>query len=332
MHCYKGGAIHFSAKKLNGLGVLQHPEPFNVFSRAPYLRGCRLVTLGGSLARLNFEDRWWEDERRYALAERLGGSLREADGLMAEVWLVAQRFWGNGRKKVPAVVFQNVKDFELLFDVDLAYRKGSLIYVRGTRECHEWYAKRLSASASGGNVTKKRSSKREANVVANGVANDKQTGGSPAPVPAPVPTLKEKNEIQNHSVGLLPSQTPTNSPSQTFVATYVKAFRKRYGEKARPSLDGKVQGGIKRLLATEPIERACEMIQVFLQMDDQWFVTKAHDFETFAQNLTKVGLALDTGKERGGVSRWEQEMLDKEKQNDLPGISGPVTATQELLR
>jgi hypothetical protein len=37
------------------------------------------------------------------------------------------------------------------------------------------------------------------------------------------------------------------------------------------------------------------LIQTYCQMDDGWFLTKGHDFGTFIENLTKVGLALDTG-------------------------------------
>jgi hypothetical protein len=131
-------------------------------------------------------------------------------------------------------------------------------------------------------------------------------------------TLQNKTLQDIPPVDVPVRDTVAESPSAKFIGTYVAAFKKRYGEKSRPDVGGKVQGGIKRLLSSTPLDRACDMIQVYLQMDDDWFKTKAHDFGTFEQNLTKVGLALDTGKKRGGRSQWDEEMLAKERaQNEL---------------
>jgi len=99
---------------------------------------------------------------------------------------------------------------------------------------------------------------------------------------------------------------------QTFIIQYVQAYQARYGAKARPDLRGKTQGGIKRLLGEIPLERACNLIQIYLQMNDQWFLTKAHDFGTFAENLGKVGLALDTGKH---TTASEARQVDRQQGN-----------------
>jgi hypothetical protein len=107
-----------------------------------------------------------------------------------------------------------------------------------------------------------------------------------------------------------------------FISQYVKAYQRRYTQKARPVLSGKVQGQIKRFVAEHPLERACELIQVYLQMPDPWFETKAHDFTTFLENLNKVGLALDTGKQNG-TRRGIEEILG-EAQNELPRIQSSV--------
>jgi hypothetical protein len=85
--------------------------------------------------------------------------------------------------------------------------------------------------------------------------------------------------------------------SALFIAAYVKAFQKRYGEKSRPDLSGKVQGEIKRLLKDVPIERAVNLVQVYLQMETPWFKTKCYDISTLMQNLNPVGIALDTGSD-----------------------------------
>lgn len=145
------------------------------------------------MARINIEDKWWTDPRRYQLAERLK-NLRLADGLMVEVWALAQRFWGNHRAKVPLIVFQQIPDFELLFECDLAIKHGGNVYVRGTKEFHEWYAS-LKESASKGGKSKGNQPKR--------IASERQADRkSPTPTPTPTLTLtlinKEEREETPH--------------------------------------------------------------------------------------------------------------------------------------
>lgn len=101
------------------------------------------------MARLNIEEKWWTDPRRFSLAAALG-DIRIADGLMIEAWKLSQSFWGNGRKKVPYYAFTQIKDHGLLFEHDLASKHGGFVYVCGTHEFHDWYASLKESSAKGG--------------------------------------------------------------------------------------------------------------------------------------------------------------------------------------
>lgn len=112
---------------------------------------------------------------------------------------------------------------------------------------------------------------------------------------------------ENYSVGSV------RSPAGFFIGRYVKAYQGRYGDRARPDLRGKVQGLIKRFLDDTPIERACGLIETYLSMNDAWFITKAHDFVTFQENLSKVGLKLDTGKSANTTQARAEEKLDATK-------------------
>jgi hypothetical protein len=105
--------------------------------------------------------------------------------------------------------------------------------------------------------------------------------------------------------------------SGKFIAAYVAAYSKRYGEGTRPFLDGKTLGGIKRYLGSVAIERACDLIAAYCQMNDSWFVTKAHDFETFAQNQNKIALALDTGRMTTSQEAKGEERIDAIRQQML---------------
>lgn len=94
-----------------------------------------------------------------------------------------------------------------------------------------------------------------------------------------------------------PQADPSNQDVARLIATYVESFQKRYGPKARPDVSGKVRGLMQRLLKDYPIDRACELVQVYLQMEEPWFKTKCHDFVTFTENLSKVNVAHGTGND-----------------------------------
>lgn len=101
------------------------------------------------MARINVEDSWWTDPRRFQLAERLG-SRRLADGLAVEAWHLSQVYWANGRKKVPEFAFKEIPNWEDLVAVDLAIKHGHFFYVRGTRQLHEWIALLKESGSKGG--------------------------------------------------------------------------------------------------------------------------------------------------------------------------------------
>jgi hypothetical protein len=53
-------------------------------------------------------------------------------------------------------------------------------------------------------------------------------------------------------------------------------------------------------------------------MNDSWFSTKCHDITSFTNNLNKVSLALDTGREKPAEKiRGIEEILAAEKSEHL---------------
>lgn len=143
----------------------------------------------------------------------------------------------------------------------------------------------------------------------------------PVLVPVPVPVLA-LSQIQN-SIGAASPPELKNPPSrggigktlrtqdpakaeaakkaQDFVAKYVKAYQTRYPDGRPEDLhDGKVRGQILNWIKDYPMDRACQLIQVYFQMDTKWFGTKGYDFLTFRNNLNKIGQALDSGKDPDG--------------------------------
>lgn len=114
----------------------------------------------------------------------------------------------------------------------------------------------------------------------------------------------EKSLVTHEQQNLIPA-SPNVEPSADvpdskiyssadFIATYVKCFQARY-KGARPEISGKTAGQVKSFLAKFPIDRAKLLIQIYLQMEDPWFVKKHHDLTTFFENLNKITVAMQTG-------------------------------------
>jgi hypothetical protein len=122
--------------------------------------------------------------------------------------------------------------------------------------------------------------------------------------------LKQDNAKNQPLVGAELSAAPANKVSE-FIAAYVRSFQVRYGNNTRPSFQGKTLGQIKRFLSETPLERAINLIEVYFQMDDPWFKTKAHDFTTFLENQNKIGIALDTGMNPGQFKGIEEIMAER---------------------
>jgi hypothetical protein len=129
--------------------------------------------------------------------------------------------------------------------------------------------------------------------------------------------LKEEEElfpisVQKKTLPAKKKPSPTDENGvRTFIGVYVKSFQARYGDVSRPDLGGKVQGQIKTLLKGIPVERACSLIQVYLQMETPWFKTKGHDIGTFIQNINPISIALDTGEEQSASKpdfSWMKEL------------------------
>lgn len=86
------------------------------------------------------------------------------------------------------------------------------------------------------------------------------------------------------------------------IGVYVKGWQNRYGTTARPDVGGRAVGVLKRLAACWKEEKAVALIEVFCQMDDDYFVKRRHDLQTFEANLNKISLALDKGHEQTGIN------------------------------
>jgi len=96
------------------------------------------------------------------------------------------------------------------------------------------------------------------------------------------------------------------------IATYVEAYKSKYG--GRPEILAKDARFFSLVLKTVPLQRAKDLVQVFLQTDDPWFVKTKHRPDVFYGNLGQLGASLEAGKPLEATSgnlaaleRWAAE-------------------------
>ncbi len=128
------------------------------------------------------------------------------------------------------------------------------------------------------------------------------------------------------------SVLPTKQPGKVgggdaerlFIATYVRAYQSRHGPNTRPEClnDGKTIGIVRNFLKNRPLDRACDLVQVYLQMDGEgdWFVKHHHDLVTFTLKINQIGLALQNGKDPSKPKTFLEYMQEREVANGTRGI------------
>lgn len=255
------------------------------------------------MARINIETSIYARHEFQELMINVG-DRQKAKGILQELWELAQKFWFPNKRLIPITEIQKL-GLQPVVDSGLAVVDPSGQFVRalGSDEAFAWMFVASEKGRKGGLAS--------ADIRKNGTAKLKKkkptqvdhesttvNHSQPSLLLSPSSPLSIPDSLFN-SKGTLPSVAAPDgvkSPVGFFVANYISAYQQRYGASARPALVGKVQGQIKRFLAETQLDRACELIQTYLGMNDSWFLTKAHDFGTFIENLSKIGLKLDTGK------------------------------------
>jgi hypothetical protein len=282
------------------------------------------------MARVNIEDCWWTDPRRTAL-QRMGV---DADGVAMRAWKLAQDFWKHGRALVPKGLFETLDGAADLIKVGLAEIRESSVYIKGSSAYLDWIAEKRERVKEAGRLGGRVSAQRPRDAKGRLLPSDYQATTKRTPSAGQTEPSESKlsasgsfsvsgSNTQNEesigaaSAGALPAvaqelglgrvpQQGLSKPAKLakanqFVAAYVKAYQTRFpGSRPEDLNDGKVRGQILNWIAGYPLERACDLIQVYFQMDTKWFGTKGYDFLTFRHNLNKIGQALDTGQDPDG--------------------------------
>lgn len=232
-------------------------------------------------------------------------------GALVMAWRTAQEYWVPSKKRIPIAKWSLLSTAQAVIDSGLAVLNSDGVYVAGSEEQFAWLFQRAEAGKKGGKASaaaRKTKGKNSKHRLSTAEAKSSETN----PLTLSLSLSHSQDSSSNseiYSVGEGASAAPEiKNPIGYFIGTYAKAYKSRYGEKARPEVGVKIQGRIKTFLEDTPIDRACAMIQTYCAMNDSWFLTKGHDFETFMQNLTKVGLKLDTGR---AVTRSQLQQAER---------------------
>lgn len=260
------------------------------------------------MARINIDDELHADHRFKRLVRKLGNEDL-ATGMLYRFWRIAQDFWANG-ELLPKSEF-DAEDFQVLLDVGLAEERPEGIYAKGSEQRFGWYVQRCRASeakAKKAPETKPGVPELNSGPPESDSGHPETNSGAPesisgppnatATVPSTVPAPVKK--IKKDPSGGAALSSATNS--QNFIAHMVERYQAKYH--TRPILDGPTQGAVKRLLKFVPLQQARDLYEVYLQIDDDWFRKKRHDFATFMANLQTVAVALGTG-EKSAPTDWE---------------------------
>ena len=122
------------------------------------------------------------------------------------------------------------------------------------------------------------------------------------------PTKNKKQDGNRHDS---PEGEPPHSPAQQLIAVYCLAWKERY--KTAPIIDGP-NANAARLITTGknkiPFQRAIDLVQTYILMNDRWFLTKRHDLITFKTNLNAVAIKHDTGSSINVIQAQDMERAD----------------------
>src|SRR3990167_3648139 len=139
------------------------------------------------MARLTIEQKWWIDPRRTFL-NSLVKDNDAVNGLMLQVWRIAQEYWGQNQL-IPWRVFSKFPHHRAIVESDLAEMRNSaelasttiyefpntpeqasntFVYVRGAKELFTWLFEIREKRKLGGRVSAQRSRDEKGRLLPNG--------------------------------------------------------------------------------------------------------------------------------------------------------------------
>lgn len=289
------------------------------------------------MARLNLEDSIFTDARFFNLCLKLK-SRNEALGALMWAWKVAQRTYLEHDGNIPFDTWRIEELRDEIIDVGLAEKTETGVRMKGVHKHFEWLRQKQTAGKNSG-LSRSKSMLTEL----NGIERKRTETNGAEPLTLSL-SLKEKEELRTKERVNAPDeisqdlvegkQNPTelvkrakkkeqnpdegNQDFAQLVGSVVSVYQKKF--KARPALGGKEIGILKRLSRDYKSDVLINLLETFFQMRDKWFETKAWDLATFEQNIHKVSISLQTGRELTGATNVLDDFLKEHTESISLGV------------
>lgn len=279
------------------------------------------------MARLNIETKLWSDPRFQTLMI-LVGDRQKAKGMVLELWTLAQEHWFPNRALIPENVFSDL-GLDAVIQAGLAERREGGVYARGSEEHFCWLFDRQDAGRRGGLASAKARKQAHEPRVKQSQATLKQHSSKTKQIEPSSSfsfsiskDIKTKEcadralQVSDESTQALEQLKPTTKGSRfspetrakmgQFYAAYARAYKVRYGsEPEHLRADKALIGKVGYWLEGVSIERATNLVEVFLQIEHRPFTDNFHNLWEFFRHLNRISHALSTGQNPDAVN-WSK--------------------------
>lgn len=283
-------------------------------------------------ASVRIEQKVFTDPRFAILGKLMGVSRFDAIGRMASVYSHCTEI---GAHSLSGSVIDVVADFDGFADlisrpdVNLAEIAGNSLRIKGTEGRVEWLEACRENGKKGGRPKLKPNPNLGVNQTLTGIEPESNL---PTPTPTPTPRTKKKEESLA-SLGVVdkPPSPEILNPKKAkdpglgervnqFFKVYHAAFKQRWG--TTPDDSARTFGQIRALVASQrDFQKLLDLVQVYVQMEDPWFVKRGHDIATFSSSLNQIRISMTHGKNFSEVessmalSQWAKKMDEQERQS-----------------
>jgi hypothetical protein len=251
-----------------------------------------------------------------------------AIGWMVLAWNEAQKYWLPDMKLIPKERWIEMNFPNEIIECNLATEFPDGIKLRGIKKHFQWWFDGMSQRIAAGkksaenrkikfgsaiphNASNSRTKPNEA-FGENRTDSERDPNETEPSSSSSSSSSSSKKEIKENTIrALAVSKTPTELDLKMakFIKTYAEVFNAKY--KTNPVITGKQVGLVKTILKSMSADKACELVQVYLQMTEKWFETKSHDIETFYGNLQKISVAAANGSEQNDPFRLIREREER---------------------
>ena len=297
------------------------------------------------MARINFEDSIFKENRFIELAIALGGKS-QAIGALVSAFFVDQRFWFPNKNRIPKEVWQKEKLADELIATDWAVEHDSEVYVRGSEEQFAWLFKKQQAGRRSVEIKRKSDQQLLTPVEqlltpveqlltpveqlltpveqlstsllfspfsslsspfsdSNSIAQ-----GSPSPTAGELSLFADPYPDEN--IVKLPAKRTINpegpSPTALVWRAYKVAYEKRHGK--APPWNAKLAGQLKAFVSRMPAEDAPLVAEFYLSHNDAYYVKSRHPAGLMLRDAEKLHVEWSTGDKMTSAQAKSAESMD----------------------